>query len=252
MQVYYDDKDHSYYVLEGTRKVFYTSVTHLINLYKQPFDKKKMAEITARKKGNTPEYWIKQWEKISKQACDYGAAIHDRIEQSLIATGTETINGKVLTVQGQVSIDLTDYLVLEDGVYTELKLWHHGHLVAGRTDKAIITSSGTVRYMNIEDYKTNKVLNLTSYQFPDGSYKMMQSPLSHLQDCNYNHYVLQLSLYQFMAESMGFSPGYRKIIHISREGEVTEYQLPYLREEIVAMLNHKNQANVKTRRSQKA
>ena len=73
---------------------------------------------------------------------------------------------------------------------------------------------------------------------------MMLDPISHLEDCEMTHYTLQLSIYQYMLEFFGYLPGIRRIIHFPHpiEGLGTPspkpYELPYLRNEVIAMLNH--------------
>ena len=244
MTVFYDDPTHTYYTCTDNQKVVYTSATQLISRYKVPFDKDRMAVLTAQKRGGTPEYWKTQWEKVSKEACDYGTQIHDQREQEMIARGTQLINGRMFRVQNRVPDHFCDYFQLEDGVYPELKLWHHGYRIAGRTDRAILETVCTdktgrcSRYMHIDDYKTNKKIDLRAYRFKDGSYKMMLTPVDHLEDCNFNHYALQLSLYLFMGEAMGFMPGNMKLIHIPKDGPATEYEVPYLKSEIIDILTH--------------
>lgn len=239
MEVHYDDASHTYFTLEGGRKVFYTSATTLIGKYKVPFDARKMAEITARKRGGTPEQWIKEWSKTSKKACDYGSKVHNKFEADMLATGTTEVNGRVLPVQN--SVTLLDYTLLPDGVYPELKLWNHEHRIAGRADVIILETIAGQRYMHVEDYKTNKEIAMEGYLFRDGSFKVMLSPVEHLHCCNYNHYNLQLSLYQFMGEAMGFKPGYRRMIHVPKDGDRTDYELPYLKNEITSILTHYKQ-----------
>ena len=48
-------------------------------------------------------------------------------------------------------------------------------------------------YFNILDFKTNKEINYVSEY---GNW--LNSPVSHLSDCDYNIYALQLSIYAFM------------------------------------------------------
>jgi hypothetical protein len=100
------------------------------------------------------------------------------------------------------------------------------------------------RVADVEDYKTNKKLRQYGYQYPDGTYRMMLGPLKHLHDCELTHYTLQLSIYQYMLEWMGFAPGRRRIIHFPHAIEgigippIKTYELPYLRAEVIAMISH--------------
>lgn len=101
------------------------------------------------------------------------------------------------------------------------------------------STSSIVELRIIEDGKTNKRIRDRGY----GNKKML-APLSHLEDCEMSHYSLQLSIYQYMLEYFGFHPGVRRIIHFPHEIEglgtpsPAEYELPYLRDEVIAMLTH--------------
>lgn len=239
MEVHYDDASHTYFVMDEGLMVKYVSATTLISKYKVPFDAKKMAEITARKRGGTPEQWIKEWSRTSKKACDYGSKVHNKYEAQLITDGGANVNGRYLQVQN--SVTLLDYSLLPDGIYPELKLWNHEYRIAGRADIVILETVAGQRYAHIEDYKTNKEIARQGYQFRDGTFKTMLNPVEHLHCCNYNHYNLQLSFYQYMCEAMGFKPGYRRMIHVPKDGARTDYELPYLKEEVINILSHHKQ-----------
>lgn len=229
MEVLYNDSTHTYYTVVDGRVRVYTSATTLINKYKQPFDSETRARLYAQKHGRTPEYWLKTWAKTSKDAKEYGTSMHNTKEKMLYQTsGARNISER----------RLIDYGALQDGVYTELKLWNHEWGIAGRADKCIITTKEDGRYMDIDDYKTNKVLTVRGYEFRDGSRKRLLPPITHLEDSKLMAYTLQLSLYQYMAESLGFKPGNRSIIHIPNGMKENVLNVPYLRKEVEMILTH--------------
>jgi len=127
-----------------------------------------------------------------------------------------------------------------------LKLWRHDWRIAGRADKPTIETIDGIRYMHIEDYKTNKIIRTEGFTERDGAKRKMLGPISHLEDCELTHYTLQLSLYQYMGEYFGFRPGNRRIIHFQHEIEGLGtpspkiIELPYLRNEIIMMLKYLN------------
>lgn len=229
MQVHYEDKSHTYYTLnENGSRNNYVSATTLIGYYKPKFDTWKVATNYAEKNGETAAYWVEKWAKNTEEACDYGTKTHAIKElRAQVLTGAKQSEDRWIE---------TDYAKLPDGIYTELKVYHHGWKIAGRIDRATIQTYNGKRVMHIGDHKTNKELEKVSYMFSNGQYKMMKFPLSHIMDSNYWHYVIQLSLYQFMAESLGFEPGDRTIFHIPKIGKPTDLSLPYLRDEIMMML----------------
>lgn len=96
---------------------------------------------------------------------------------------------------------------------------------------------------------------------------MMKPPLAHIEDCNYWHYALQLSLYMYiiLKQNPQLKPGKLTIEHVifEKEGEnewgypiykldeegvpiVKEtvfYELPYLKTEILDLIKWKKNHN---------
>ena len=227
IEVQYDDATHTYYTIYRGERRIYTSATTLIGRYKEKFDAQRIAENYALKNGNTPEYWIKKWATISKEACDKGSTEHKHRENL-------DYKDKGINTSGK---RLLNYHSLQDGIYPELKLWHHLWCIAGRADKVTIETVNNKRFMHIADYKTNKEISNVGFQFKNGKYKTMFKPLGHLHDCNLVHYTLQLSLYQYMAEYLGFYPGTRTLIHVPNGTVIKEYEVGYWKKDILNMLN---------------
>lgn len=69
---------------------------------------------------------------------------------------------------------------------------------------------------------------------------MMKFPLNNIQDSNYWHYALQLSLYAYLLQILHpeFVIKGLKLIHIDREQKETEYEVPYLKDDVERMLKH--------------
>nr|DAT90289.1 MAG TPA: Exonuclease V [Caudoviricetes sp.] len=115
--------------------------------------------------------------------------------------------------------------------------------------KCLAVDSPTHTYLAgkslIKTHNTNKKLDLKSYYDPKKKkYQMMKFPLSHIQDCNYMHYTLQLSIYAYMIQRMNpeFIIDELRIIHFTHEGDVKEYTLEYLRDDVERLLKyHKKQ-----------
>lgn len=244
LPVDYNDAAHLY-SMGGSR---YTSASQLVEKFTNPFDAIQVATNYALKHGQTPEYWMQKWKQKNEASKVRGNRIHDANEVALHGRMIDIFQGSQLPVQGEFINETVPWFDRPDGVYTEQKLWHHGYKIAGRADKIILTSSPlvTCRYANIEDYKTNESLNFESYQFKNGSHKMMKPPIAYLQDCNWIHYCLQLSAYMFMLEYQGFLPGTMTITHYPHpteedpHPEKKKYEVPYLKKEIVLMCNFIN------------
>lgn len=90
-------------------------------------------------------------------------------------------------------------------------------------------------------HNTNKKIETKSF-FDNKSKKniTMKFPLNNIQDCNYWHYTLQLSTYAWMLQK--YNPEFEiedlVLVHFDHSDNMTVYHLPYLKEEVVKMINH--------------
>ena len=67
----------------------------------------------------------------------------------------------------------------------------------------------------------NKEIKTESFRNWEGISQKMLAPVSHLDDCNYNHYNLQLSIYMYiiLKHNPTFKPGKLILHHIQFEEE---------------------------------
>ena len=116
--------------------------------------------------------------------------------------------------------------------------------------------------VNIIDYKTNKEIKTEGFTNWEGITEKMLDPISHLDDCNFNHYALQLSIYMYiiLKHNPKLKPGRIFIHHITfeQEGEdkygypiaakdsdgnpivkdVIPMAVPYLVDEVISILHY--------------
>lgn len=255
-------EDHRY----ASDKGEFTSVSKLIGKYKNDFDKdhwstyKALEELIPDfkivKKGwviESPEFIAhasslvdsaellattqriqEEWRLKNDASIRKGNAYHSRKEESSYRNGVETnpFTGEEFIVKGALSTDedkhsiITNLYDLDDGYYPELLLWNEDKLLAGQADKVFITSKNDVRYIDIDDFKTNSKIKQAGYKG-----QKMKAPLSHLQDCNYSHYNLQISLYAWMMEQFGFYVRNLSFHHFNQM-----YKLSYLKKEVESIL----------------
>lgn len=235
-EVQYNHEEHRYY----NGAVTYRSATQIVEQFVHHFDTKERSEYMEHRYGGTAEFWRGSWKETNGTSLIRGNGIHDTQEQFLYNKGYDKIHDKDFIVFNmKLYKSSVNYQQLPDGVYPELKVWRHDWKIAGRIDKPIFETINTTRYGHIEDYKTNRRIRREGFNG-----RTMLGPLGHLQDCEFNHYALQLSLYQFMLEYFGFEPGVRRLIHFPHEIEglgvpdPVPYDVPYLRDEVLAMLSH--------------
>lgn len=242
--VNYDDASHVY-SLHGKR---YISASQLLGLFKHVFDVEERSRYMADRYGNTPDYWKQKWKAENRKSLERGDSIHDREEQGLYRQRFVNHNPSPLPVL-QYPVH-TPHILLPDGVYPEMMLWNHDRRLAGRSDKVILYTSSwgyidpiVTRYADVEDYKTNKKMRTEGWGAA-GATRKFPAPLEHLEDCELVDYSLQLSIYMYMLEQMGFVPGKIRLIHFPHEIEGVgtpkpcTIELQYMRAEVLTMLNH--------------
>jgi hypothetical protein len=129
--------------------------------------------------------------------------------------------------------------------------------ICGQSDLVEVVNSK----VNIIDYKTNKEIKTESFKNWEGISDKMSHPISHLDDCNFNHYALQLSIYMYiiLKHNRKLKPGKIYIHHVlfeiegtdeygypitkySSNGdpvikEVIQMEVPYLADEVISIIN---------------
>lgn len=206
-----------------------------------------------KKLKETQKIELQNWGINNKRATTAGTKLHNFKEDSLKAAGFDL---DIFGLDASVIIEefITDNLFdLPDGVYTELMVWNNKYKVAGLSDKVTIDTIGNKRFIDIDDYKTYKRVDTTSYlNKRTGEYKKMLHPVNKLMDCNFIHTSLQLSLYAYFLEYFGFTVRNIKFTHIPLSEDKTQvldiigipYYCKYLREEVINILqHHKNRSN---------
>jgi len=244
--IFFDPGTHTYQDKDGN---IFDSPSKILNMYKNHFPAQEAARKYARKHGYTPQYWLNQWKQKGTTAIERGNAIHSDKEEADFGHGYAKANGRLMQVENAERYQIKDLSLLPDGIYPEIVVWNEGWRISGKPDRAILSTKGSVRTADIEDYKTNWVIKKISDVY-NGQHKMMLGPVKHLMDSNYWHYCLQLSFYQYMLETHGFKPGYRRLIHIPHPiigvmGEEIQpadeiIEIPYLKAEVIAILKDYN------------
>jgi hypothetical protein len=167
---------------------------------------------------------IKQeWDTKKNNACEVGTEFHEYKEGQAYSTGTEKLGNRLVDMakdELQMSSKAIKYSKdlskLEDGYHAELLLYTDSFIIdgqvypvflVGQTDKCFIETIGGVRYVDIDDYKTNKEIKF------ENTFQKMQEPLGHLDDCSYNHYSLQAVGYAEILRQHGYTPRHLYFTH---------------------------------------
>lgn len=195
----------------------YTPVTYFIKSFEPYKDWNKIAATYAKKNKRTVEDVLAEWEETKNKAARKGTAYHNAQEKKMLEDGGIVLDNMVKcpvlsvpTVDG-VKEDLS--IKLENNtVYPEKMIWSKKYGICGTAD--IVKVIDNVLY--IEDYKTNKKLDFESYNHPTKGREKLNSPISHLDNCNFNVYQLQLNLYMYMLlqQNRHLKMGTMTILHI--------------------------------------
>lgn len=205
---HFEEEPHIYWWIdkEGNRQQAKTSMTALIHSHSQPFDAEKIAPFTARKMGIPVQEVLDMWAYTNELSKVKGTHIH--------AFNEYKWQGKEYTYPKEDIIKQFGNDVLEPiwKQLTEIALQFYEQykdrlipvgleLVVGDEEIGICGSidflcySKKLKSLIIVDYKSNKEIKFTSYRG-----QKMTGCLSHLEDCNYIHYSLQLNGYQYILE----------------------------------------------------
>jgi len=214
----------------------YISVSQLLKRYKEVFDTNFHANRVALREGKTKQEVIDGWQKISKDACDKGIKIHN-IFENYIKTGKIEEQDQELVYEFESVFNFKDY----KKVNSELILYNHDHKLAGTSD---IIADVNKDSFDVLDFKTNK-----KFLFNNKYNKYLKSPLDHLQECQYNDYSLQLSLYAYLYSKMS-GKKVRQISILYHDGnKFYRYPTPYLFWEVTILLKHYGQTLINASKS---
>jgi len=168
-------------------------------------------------------YIKKFWKKTNKDSTIKGSNFHfDREIESLSKdfvinpfTGNKL---KVIEPHKWISKDVkqrtVDLSKLEEGYYPEI-IVDDGGIIIGQIDKLYVEKDG----FYIDDYKTNKEIKT------ENPFQKMKGIAENLDDCNYNHYRIQIGIYSYILESYGYACLGNAITHCIYNEDSKEYLL---------------------------
>lgn len=272
MSIIFKEENHSYENINKDSTIKWLSVTKFISLFKPPFDTYAVALKCSTKPdskwyGKDPKEIAAIWDNESQRSIKFGNIYHNERESDVVGLNSLVRDGIILPIFSPIVKEGIKYAPeqkLVDGVYPEHLIYLQSIGICGQADR-IEVYNDTV---NVVDYKTSKEIKLKSAIGRNGdSYKMLHS-CCHLDDCNYYHYSLQLSLYMYiiLKHNHNLKPGKLTLQHVifEKEGEdeygypilklnnnepiikdIVYYDLPYLKDEIISMINwYKENKNV--------
>lgn len=224
---------HQYFNLKNEE---YRSVSRLLDLIRVPFNRDMISQVMARKVASETgrdeslvrKELLKEWEDKKNSSIDKGNYIHDGLE-NYAKTGTiwSGLEGPVAFMQ---EIFRQYYRF-----YPEIILYSHKHRVAGRTDLILQRQKSKDPVLDVFDYKSNesKGIVFDSATRKEGVLKHYNKfflpPFDYLEDCNYNSYALQISIYAYLIMSqLGYRIGKLGIIFFDNNLAGTFIPVPFM------------------------
>jgi hypothetical protein len=273
--IVFDPSNHSYRSIDD-ENINWISVTTLISHFKKPFDAKKIAERVSKKKnskwyGIDPPIIQQIWTNEADRSTTLGTWYHNQREADICSLASMEREGVTVPVfkpsEFKNGVKVAPSQKLEPGVYPEHMVYLRSAGICGQSDLVEVVNGK----VNIIDYKTNKEIKKESFVNFEGKSEKMNPPIDGLDDCNFYHYALQLSVYMYiiLKHNPKLKPGRIFIHHITFEierednwgypvtkkdengepivKEVIPMAVPYLVEEVLAIMHylHDNKDKIK-------
>jgi hypothetical protein len=238
----FKESTHQYF---DPNNIEYQSVSRVLKKYVEPFDAKKVSFIMSGGDKEKQEKLLSQWRTKADNSINHGNNIHNALENYSLGKISLIENENLLNFAKRLFSNFSDYY----RIWPEVILHSKIHKIAGQTDLTMKRQGWQVKdhVIDFYDYKTNleqgiRYDSIAWNKNPIKHYnRYLLNPLSHLEDCNYNKYALQLSSYAYMAEiTYGIKVGKLMIIFIWVENGKYFYKflpVPYMKLEVMAMFN---------------
>lgn len=264
MELVFREKDHKYYTPDQP-ELEWISVTTVIGKLHEKFEPEEAATKSSK---NRKSKWYKlsekeilqAWEDENKRSIELGSFYHNKKEAEYNNNKTLAVKGKEVPVfipQYTDELKLVPEQKLQEGVYPEHMTYIGSVGICGQADLVQVADG----YIHIEDHKTCKEIVRESYVSWEGESKKLLPPVAHIQDSNYWHYALQLSIYAYAIQrhNLQLRVGDLMLNHVlfEVEGEnkygypihrkdkqgnpivkdIVQYKMPYLKAEVISIVN---------------
>lgn len=242
--IFFIEKGHKYINIKTEKKLI--SVTTLIKKYQSEFDEDYWSKYKAKQYGVSQEEVLRNWDTKRELGLYLGSLVHNYIENY---RANKLIDFTVLP-----TFPLTSPQLLTTELYKKrlkkqadafLKDFEHYNLIKPELVVGNKLLAGQIDYPTKEciiDFKNDIKIKYKN------KWQKFKAPLDHLDDCNYNKYCLQVSLYRYLMEEVGFRFTEKdKIIKFDRFSDTYEcIEIPYLKTECKLILNDYERSSVNT------
>ena len=182
------EKSHKYELKNSN--IDFNSVTGIVGKYFKPFEKWKIAEKLSkthkRYLGMSPSDIVIEWNNLR----DHGTKVHDEIDKYLKKKSFPSEK------KSFHALDWINKYKLKGSIkfYSEVIIFSKELKIAGSID--LLAFDESTQKFDIIDWKTSKSIDTKSYNTQKGTHNIT----SHLMDCKFVHYSMQLSFYRYILE----------------------------------------------------
>ena len=187
------------YIIDETEE--YISTTTFIKLFFPKFDSEKIIDnwmkneqkwLSNKYYGKTKEMILELWDNNCKISCSLGSLLHNSIELYY--------KNELDNIPKEIEKEFNYFLNFNENEIklnnkilfkTEWSIFDEEYKIAGSID--VIYTDNNQKYYIYDWKRTNKIKYNNFYQ--QGLY-----PCHLLDNCNYNHYSLQLNIYKYILE----------------------------------------------------
>ena len=232
----FDQDKHSYYMHSNIYQHFISGTTFIKGFFPE-FDVEKVSEIYATKYNLDQEEVKRQWKAEGDKGLLLGNLCHNYIDALLKDKSLPKPKTQLHKQFFKVSKTMLKHIFRDHQyLFSEYGIASPNWNVAGMLDCSFRKNN----ILDLVDWKTSKIIN---------EYNTFQSgffPINHLDDCNFNHYALQLNLYKFILKEEHYIEQWFKwckqvrmsVYHIQYD-KWTRYTIPDMSKEIKRMLKYR-------------
>lgn len=175
----------------------------------------------------TPQDIELEWEAKATKGKERGTYTHLVLENLFMGKSFDSLSEHKELEEAAKNF-YQDYKDILIPVRLEALVRDHDFKLAGQVDGIFLWEGKYV----IIDYKTDKKLEKSNY------FSRFKEPLANLDDCNYNKYCLQLSLYKYIVEkNSDIKIDKLYIVWLKPEGKYDLVPITYKENEVKKMLN---------------
>lgn len=216
----FDEESHTYW-LKSNPDIEFTSATTFIGKFFETFNAPKIASNLVDSHPKYQDYTVSELLSEWNKTATHGTKVHNEVENYVRGELPLTDVTEPKAIQGIKWLQNT-FNSDRHTLYPEVKLYSKELQLSGTVDLLAYDKKKDI-YL-IADWKTNKKISRSGYRGKVGTHPATYN----VEDCKYNKYALQMSLYRYILESEYGVPVKRQILVHLKPNNIKRYFTPYM------------------------